>query len=161
MNLVVPLLATIVLFSAPSAAFAHGDGAAGANAAAGHAATAFGHPGDAGKATRTIDVAMTDAMRFTPRDFTVKKGETIRFVVRNEGSVEHEMVLGTEASLREHAQEMRDMPGMAHVDPNMVRVKPGARGSFVWTFDKAGRFSVACLIPGHFEAGMKGSVVVR
>ncbi len=130
---------------------------------AGHAGAhdAFGHPGDPAKASRTIDVAMSDDMRFTPANFAVKRGETIRFVVHNRGAAEHEMVIGTDATLREHAKEMRAMPGMDHSDPNVVRVKPGEDGELTWRFDRAGRFSVACLVPGHYEAGMKGEVVVR
>lgn len=126
----------------------------------GHGAS-FGHPGEAAKASRTIDVAMSDDMRFTPASFAVKRGETIRFVLQNRGAVEHEMVIGTKQTLREHAAEMRAMPGMVHGDPNMVRVAPGGRGELTWTFDRAGRFTVACLVPGHYEAGMKGEVAVR
>jgi uncharacterized cupredoxin-like copper-binding protein len=121
----------------------------------------FGHPGDPAKASRTIDVAMSDDMRFTPASFAVKRGETIRFVVRNRGEAEHEMVIGTERTLREHAKEMRAMPGMGHSDPNMVRVKPGGVGQLAWRFDHAGRVGIACLVPGHYEAGMKGEVFVR
>lgn len=151
------LLAAALAFATPHAMLAHADaGHAGA-----HAASAFGHPGDPAKASRTFDVAMGDDMRFAPASFAVKRGETIRFVVHNRGAAEHEMVIGTDATLREHAEEMRAMPGMDHADPNMVRVQPGGDGELTWTFDRAGRFSVACLVPGHYEAGMKGEVVVR
>jgi len=150
-------LAAALAFVMPCAMSAHADaGHAGA-----HAATPFGQPGDPAKASRTIDVAMSDDMRFTPASFAVKRGETIRFVVRNRGEAEHEMVIGTERTLREHAKEMRAMPGMDHVDPNMVRVKPGGEGELAWTFDRPGRFSVGCLVPGHYEAGMTGTIVVR
>jgi uncharacterized cupredoxin-like copper-binding protein len=136
-------------------AFAHG------NTTPGHDATVFGQPGEPAKASRTIDVATSDDMRFTPASFTVKRGETIRFVVHNHGAVEHELVIGTDQVLREHAKEMREMPGMEHRDPNAVRVRPGGQGELTWTFDRAGRFSVACLVPGHYEAGMKGTLVVK
>jgi uncharacterized cupredoxin-like copper-binding protein len=144
---------------ARSVALAHGDTTPRHGAA--HDAMAFGHPGVAAKANRTIDVATSDDMRFTPSSFTVKRGDTIRFIVHNRGAVVHELVFGTDQVLREHAKEMRDMPGMEHRDPNMVRVKPGGQGEITWTFDHAGRFGVACLVPGHFEAGMKGSIAVR
>jgi uncharacterized cupredoxin-like copper-binding protein len=153
------LLATASVALACSAAFAHGD--AGPSHGAARDAMAVGHPGVAAKATRTIDVATGDDMRFTPSNFTVHRGDTIRFIVHNRGAVDHELVIGTEQVLREHAKEMRDMPGMVHRDPNVVRVKPGGQGEITWTFDHAGRFSVACLVPGHFEAGMKGSIAVR
>jgi uncharacterized cupredoxin-like copper-binding protein len=71
------------------------------------------------------------------------------------------MVLGTENDLRRHAGQMRNAPDMAHAEANMVHVQPGAQGELVWTFDRAGEFAFACLVPGHFEAGMKGKVVVK
>jgi uncharacterized cupredoxin-like copper-binding protein len=149
------LQVAVLAFGAQHGMLVHADaGNAGAH-------DAFGHPGDPAKASRTIDVAMSDDMRFTPASFSVRRGETIRFVVHNRGAAEHEMVIGTDATLREHAKEMRAMPGMDHTDPNMVRVKPGGDGELTWTFDRAGRFSVACLVPGHYEAGMKGTIVVR
>ena len=104
---------------------------------------------------------MSDTMRFSPALLTIKKGETVRFIVRNDGKVLHEMVLGTDAELTEHADLMRRFPTMKHDEPHMVHVEPGQSGSFTWTFDRAGEFRFACLIPGHFQAGMVGTVVVR
>ena len=153
------LLVACAFALAGEAAVAHGDAATAHGS--GHDATAFGRPANAAKASRAIGVTMSDDMRFTPASFTVRKGETVRFVVRNDGAVEPELVIGTDETLREHAREMREMPGMEHVDPNMVRVLPGAKGELTWTFDRAGRFAVGCLVPGHYEAGMKGTVVVR
>jgi uncharacterized cupredoxin-like copper-binding protein len=127
--------------------------------AGGHAA-ALGKPGDPGKVTRTIEVEMSDAMRFRPDTIQVKPGETIRFIVRNVGKVKHEMVLGTIKELKEHAELMRKFPEMEHDDPNQVSVEPGKTGELVWQFAKAGTFDFACLVPGHFEAGMVGKVRV-
>jgi uncharacterized cupredoxin-like copper-binding protein len=124
-------------------------------------ATPFGQQGDPRKVTRTIRVAMKDTMRFEPQNVTVRKGETIRFVVANKGAVLHEMVLGTAQALREHAELMKKHPGMEHDEPSMAHVKPGAAGEIVWQFTQAGEFQFACLIPGHFEAGMIGKVVVK
>lgn len=136
-------------------------GAASAHNDAAHSGeNAFGHSGDPARVARTIEVSMTDAMRFTPAAVTVRKGETVRFVVRNDGRLVHEMVLGTDKDLREHTAMMREHPEMGHAEPSMVRVEPGAKAQMVWTFDKAGRFTFACLVPGHFEAGMKGEVKV-
>ena len=86
---------------------------------------------------------------------------TIRFVVANKGAVLHEMVLGTPQALKEHADLMKKHPGMEHEEPNMAHVKPGATGDIVWQFTKAGDFQFACLIPGHFDAGMVGKVAVK
>jgi uncharacterized cupredoxin-like copper-binding protein len=123
--------------------------------------TLVGQQGNPKKVTRTIRIGMSDKMRFDPGNITVKKGETIRFVVANKGAVLHEMVLGTPQALKEHAELMKKHPGMEHDEPNMTHVKPGATGDIVWQFTKAGDFQFACLIPGHFEAGMVGKVAVK
>src|SRR5512134_278889 len=125
----------------------------------GHAAS-IGKPGDPGKVTRDVDVEMSDAMRFKPESIQVKRGETIRFIVRNTGKLKHEMVLGTIKELKEHAELMRKFPEMEHADPNQVSVEPGTTGVLIWQFTKAGTFDFACLVPGHFEAGMVGKVRV-
>jgi uncharacterized cupredoxin-like copper-binding protein len=123
--------------------------------------TDFGQEGNPKKVTRTIKVYMADTMRFTPADVTVKRGETIKFVVHNDGKVLHEMVLGTTKAIKEHAELMKTFPEMEHADANMAHVKPGASGAMVWQFTKAGEFQFACLQPGHFEAGMVGKVTVK
>ncbi|MFZ4289511.1 cupredoxin domain-containing protein [Variovorax sp. HJSM1_2] len=123
--------------------------------------TAFGREGDPAKATRTIRLDMADSMRFTPADITVKRGETVKIVASNKGQVLHEMVIGTPDELKKHAEMMRKFPEMEHAEPYMAHVKPGASGEVVWQFTKAGEFQFACLIPGHFEAGMVGKVTVK
>jgi uncharacterized cupredoxin-like copper-binding protein len=121
---------------------------------------AFGREGDPKKVSRTINVKMSDGMRFTPAELTVRQGETIRFRVRNSGQVMHEMVLGTMEDLKEHADLMRKNPGMEHGDPYMAHVAPGKTETMVWQFTKPGEFHYGCLVPGHFEAGMVGNVHV-
>lgn len=123
--------------------------------------TPFGRPGDPKAANRTVTIRMSDTMRFTPDSLNVKRGETIRFVVRNDGKLLHEMVLGSEESLKEHAALMRKFPEMEHDEPHMVHVASAKTGELVWTFDKPGPVGFACLIPGHFEAGMKGKVIAK
>lgn len=123
--------------------------------------TAFGREGDPAKATRTIRVDMSDTMRFTPAHITVKRGETVKLVATNKGQVLHEMVLGTSDELKKHAEMMKKFPGMEHDEPHMAHVKPGKSGEIVWQFTNAGEFQFACLIPGHFEAGMVGKVTVK
>ena len=144
-------------------AHAHGDEKHSAQPheeSTGHAAM-LGQPGDPARVTRKVEISMSDAMRFTPASISVKTGETIRFVVKNEGRLKHELVLGTPAELKEHAELMRRFPEMEHDDPNAITVLPGKTGELVWRFNKAGRFEFACLVPGHFEAGMKGRLVVK
>ena len=121
---------------------------------------AFGREGDPGKVTRTIKVEMTDTMRYSPSQITVKQGETVRFEARNSGKIMHEIVLGTMQELREHAELMRKHPGMEHDEPYMAHVAPGKLERVVWHFTKPGEFYFGCLIPGHFEAGMVGKVNV-
>lgn len=120
-----------------------------------------GKAGDPAKVSRSIEIVMDDSMKFSPDQVSVKAGETIRFFVKNAGKVQHEMVIGTTAELREHAEMMRKMPGMQHADANMIAVAPGKRGGMVWQFTKTGRYEFACLIPGHLEAGMKGVINVE
>jgi uncharacterized cupredoxin-like copper-binding protein len=161
-TLAAAVLASITIFAGP--AFAHGDEA--------HAAprrfdpakvepTDFGQEGNPKKVARTIRVDMADNMRFTPASITVKRGETVRFVVHNGGRLLHEMVLGTQEAIQAHAELMKKFPEMEHADPNMAHVKPGRSGDIVWQFTKPGEFRFACLQPGHYEAGMVGSVTVR
>jgi uncharacterized cupredoxin-like copper-binding protein len=123
--------------------------------------TAFGRAGDPRKVTRTIRLGMSDAMRFTPSAFTVKPNETVRFIISNGGKVLHEMVIGTTEELQKHAELMRKFPGMEHDEDYMAHVKPGKRGEIVWQFTKPGKYSFACLVPGHFEAGMVGKLQVK
>jgi len=120
----------------------------------------FGRKGDPNKVSRTIELDMSDAMRFAPAQLLVKQGETVRFRLKNSGKVMHEMVLGTMHELKQHAEMMKQHPGMHHAEPSMVHVGPGKTGVLVWQFTGAGEFHYACLFPGHFEAGMVGSIKV-
>jgi uncharacterized cupredoxin-like copper-binding protein len=122
---------------------------------------AFGRAGDTTKATRTIRVGMNDTMHFTPGDLVVKRGETIKFVVRNNGKIMHEMVIGTMKELKKHAELMRKFPGMEHDEPYMAHVAPGKRAEIVWQFTKPGEFYYACLVPGHMESGMVAKISVQ
>ena len=128
--------------------------------AGGHDDSAIGKPGVASRVSRTITMDMTDAMRFSVPNVKVKRGETIRFVVRNSGKVKHEMVLGTEKELKEHYEVMKKFPEMEHNEPNTVNVAPGMTGEVIWHFTQAGTVHFACLHPGHYDAGMKGLVTV-
>ena len=148
------------LFAGDNFAFGHEKEHQKADDHKGHSAD-LGEPGDPEKTSRTIEVQMSDAMRFSPASIKVRRGQTIKFVLRNTGQVKHEMVLGTIKELKEHAALMQKFPDMEHADPNMVTVEPGQTGELVWRFTKAGAFDFACLQPGHFEAGMVGKVAVK
>jgi len=137
------------------------------------AASAFGHggdepygePGDLKTPARTVTIAMVEKddgkMVYEPNAIDVKLGEQIRFVLQNRGEVDHEFVLGTEGEIDAHALLMKKFPEMEHDDPNMKRVQPGTQGELVWRFTVAGAFDFACLIPGHIESGMFGSITVK
>ena len=110
--------------------------------------------------TRVIKVELSDQMRFSPDIIKVNKGDVIKFEHTNTGLIMHEFVLGTADSLAEHAEMMKKFPGMEHSEPYMAHVPPGETKSIIWKFSKAGEFAFGCLIPGHFDAGMKGVVQV-
>ncbi|MFM9900208.1 MAG: plastocyanin/azurin family copper-binding protein [Polaromonas sp.] len=133
--------------------------AAGSHAG-GHSDAAIGQPGVAAKVTRTVQIDMKDDMRFHADTFKAKRGETIRFVIKNSGALKHEMVLGTEKDLKDHYEVMKKHPEMEHAEPNMVTLAPGKTGEIIWQFTKAGKIDFACLQPGHFDAGMKGFINV-
>jgi uncharacterized cupredoxin-like copper-binding protein len=120
----------------------------------------WGIAGEVKAAKRTIAMKMTDDMRFTPDKIELTEGDTIKFVFRNHGKVLHEFVIGTREQLDEHAALMMKFPGMEHDEPYMAHVSPGKTGQIVWTFNRAGDFDFACLLPGHFQAGMVGKITV-
>ncbi len=120
----------------------------------------WGIAGDAKSVKRTITLTMSDNMRFTPDNLTIKQGETIRFVVKNQGKQLHEMVIGTKKELDAHAALMVKFPNMEHDEPYMAHVAAGKSQNLIWTFNRAGTFDFACLIAGHYQAGMVGKITV-
>ena len=156
---IIASISTVLLASIATQSFATGSHAG--NHAGGHEnSDAIGKPGKATNAKRTVKVEMLDTMRFNPQSITVKQGETIKFIVKNSGKVKHEMVLGTEKELKEHAEVMKKNPEMEHDDANQITVQPGKSGEIIWQFTKAGKVNFACLQPGHYDAGMAGIVTV-
>lgn len=162
---IIGVVAMLATQGAPGAVFAHGLAAQAARPQVHEPTraveTAYGRQGDPGQVVRSITVDMTDDMRFTPATLVVSRGETVRLKVVNKGQVLHELVLGTAEELERHHEEMRNSPGMPHEAPQMVHVHPGRSGDIVWQFTQAGDFRFGCLLPGHYEAGMAGKVVVR
>ena len=99
-------------------------------------------------------------MVFEPAVLKVKEGETIRLKFQNTGETDHEFVMDTPAAIQEHKALMQKFPEMEHADPNSIRLAAGGKGEIIWTFAKSGEFGFACLIPGHYESGMKGDITV-
>lgn len=127
----------------------------------------MGEPAPLEAATRTIEVTMLEMedgrMIFEPGSIEVQPGETVRFAVSNVGLIEHEFVFDTPAEIIAHKDEMMmdAAHDMAHDSDNAITLQPGEDGELAWTFANAGVFEFACLIPGHYEAGMFGPLVVR
>ena len=154
------LIAVCALLTGSGAVIAHQDKHAPGNSVVKKEQKSWGIAGDVKAVTRSITVSMSDTMRFNPTQMNIKQGETIRFVIKNAGKVMHEMVLGTQKDLDEHAALMLKFPGMEHDEPYMAHVGPGKEGQIIWTFNKAGNFDFACLIAGHYQAGMVGKINV-
>ncbi|HEX2889623.1 cupredoxin family protein [Vineibacter terrae] len=153
------VLSVIAALAMPGAALA-GPGGHGHS----HADTAYGEPGDPKKPARIVQIAMNESdgkMLFIPDKIEVRRGEQIRFMLRNAGGQDHEFVLGTLEENLKHGEEMKKNPDMEHDDPNSKRLAAKKTGEIVWKFTKAGTFDFSCLIPGHRESGMFGTVIVK
>lgn len=160
---VLTAIALIAVVAAPTV-YAHGDKAGKDDHKASMEVVKeqkpWGIAGNADQVTRTIDVAMLDSMKFDPGMLRVKQGETIRFTAKNDGQILHEFVLGTTETNDKHAEMMVKFPGMEHDEPYMTHVSAGEQGEIIWTFNRVGDFDFACLINGHYQAGMKGTISV-
>lgn len=151
------------MLMASTAAMA-GPGGDGHSHSHSHSQFSAGEPGNAKRAARVVNVAMREGdgkMTFVPGRLEIKKGEQVRFVLRNNGELEHEFVLATTAENLKHAEEMKKAPDMEHDDPNAKRLDPKKSTELVWKFTNAGEFEYGCLIPGHREAGMTGTIIVK
>ncbi len=158
---------TFLTFSGAALVGALAAGAAFASAGApghGHATFSAGEPGNPKKPARIVQVTMREGdgkMMFIPATVEVRVGEQIRFMLRNNGELDHEFILATTVENEKHAEEMKKNPEMEHDDPNATRVAPKKLKEIVWKFTKRGKFEFGCLIPGHREAGMTGHVTVK
>jgi uncharacterized cupredoxin-like copper-binding protein len=131
-----------------------------------HKTFAAGQPGDPKKpAAKTVEVTMLETddakMLFKPDRVEVKRGEQVKFVLRNAGKFDHEFMLDSVENNAKHKIQMEKNPEMEHDDPNGKRLTPNGSNEIVWRFTKAGTFEFACLIPGHYESGMHGTIVVK
>jgi uncharacterized cupredoxin-like copper-binding protein len=170
-------LASVLAISLATGAFAAGEHGGH------HASSAIGQVGSAGDVSRTVEISMADNY-YEPESISVKKGETVRFVVKNEGAMVHEFNIGTPAMHQAHQKEMQmmvehgvlkgdhidhkmmemdmgDGHSMKHDDPNSVLLEPGQPGEIIWTFSKDTELEFACNVPGHYQAGMVGNISVE
>ena len=121
----------------------------------------WGIEGNAKRVSRIIEVSMGDDFRFQPASMEIQQNETIRFVIKNTGKILHELVIGTAAENAKHAELMLKFPNMEHDEPYMAHVKAGSTGEILWTFNRTGQFECACLVGGHYQSGMKGTILVQ
>jgi len=104
----------------------------------------------------TVEIAIEHS-RFDIDRIDVRRGTIVRFVVRNDDPIPHELIVGGEDVHRRHAT------GTERVHPPVpgeVSLFPNERGETFYRFDDTGTFVFACHLPGHFEYGMHGRVVV-
>jgi uncharacterized cupredoxin-like copper-binding protein len=160
MKLPITTAALVTIIAAGTAAYA-ASGPPGHSHDSGFSA---GEPGNSKKPARIVQVVMREGdgkMMFIPDRLGIKRGEQVRFILRNNGELEHEFVLATTKENVKHAEEMKKNPDMEHDDPNAKRVKSKKSDEMVWRFTKVGTFEFGCLIPGHREAGMVGTIIVK
>lgn len=123
-----------------------------------------GHPGELANVQKTANIMMTETAEgdvvFEPNQLSLKAGTTVRFVIRNSGSLRHEFYLDSRQGVLEHKDEMEEDPSSMHMEPNLIHIDPGERNEIVWTFTTPGEFEFACLILGHYDAGMSGRIRV-
>ena len=116
-------------------------------------ATAMGGPGE----TVTVDVRIEHS-RFTPSRLVVRRGTTVRFAVRNDDPIGHELIVGGPAV---HARHEAGTEAKHPPRPGEVSVDPLGLADTTYTFAEPGRVLYACHLPGHFAYGMKGTVTVE
>ena len=150
----------------------------------------FGYAARPEQATRTVELTLGDiyfqANDAKATSLEVKAGETVRFVLVNKGQLLHEFSLGDASMNAAHQKQMLKMQQsgmltptgmnhgdmatmdhaamghdtMKHDDPNSVLVEPGKTAELTWTFSKADNLEFACNLPGHYQAGMVGKMIV-
>lgn len=125
-----------------------------------HESFSAGEPGDPFRPSRVVEVVMTE-MAFAPDRIEARRGEQVRFVIRNAGREDHEFMLASLRDNLKHAEVMKQHPHMEHADPNGVRLAPNQSAEIVWRFTRAGTFDYSCLIEDHRDLGMSGKVVVK
>jgi azurin len=129
-----------------------------------------------GGAARTIEIKGTDDMKFSVTQIAAKPGERIRIVLIAAGSMPkmvmaHNWILlkkGTDEQAFANASALaRDTAFIApaqkvHVLANTALAGAGEKVEVTFTAPKvAGAYPYLCSFPGHFAAGMKGTLTVK
>lgn len=124
------------------------------------AVTAAAPPSVAAAGVRNVVLEVDDSRRITPAKWKAQQGETVRLIVVNVGQAKHELVLGPALEVAAHAESMNATSAGHHGHDNVIAVGPGQTATLLYTFEQPGEWGLACLEPGHFEAGMNGGVDV-
>lgn len=115
------------------------------------------------KAAKAVEIKMIDTA-YEPDEIEVAKGQEVRLVFVNDGKLRHEAYVGDPDEQKDHEEKMS--AGAGSGDHNMgggnpkVTVEPGKEGDLTYRFEEAGTFEIGCHEPGHYDAGMKITVVV-
>ena len=140
----------------------------------------IGEKGDPNKVDRIIKVKMYDNY-YEPNTFKIKKGETVKFEVKNLGELVHEFNIANPMMHIKHQPEMELMveneillgdridkdkmqkmaamdKSMGHSHSNSVLLAPKEEGTLIWKFENAVNIEIACNVPGHYQAGMIAAV---
>ena len=143
----------------------------------------IGEEGNPNNIDRTIKIKMYDNY-YEPNFIEVKKGETIKFIVQNVGEIVHEYNIATKEMHIKHQPEMQklmehgillvdriDMAKMkemskkdhslSHSHSNSIMLEPKKTGVIIWKFSKDIDLEMACNVPGHYESGMVGKIVLE
>jgi uncharacterized cupredoxin-like copper-binding protein len=137
----------------------------------GAAATKAGSP-------RVIAVQIRE-FGYSPTSITLRANEVVKLELRNTGTLEHEVQTGENAQpgrgfatdalagvdvLVDGASRAAGSDGHAGHDHGqfMLAVGPGKTASATFTVpSRPGTYEFGCFIPGHYEGGMKGSLIIQ
>ena len=140
----------------------------------------IGEPGQLNEVDRTIEIKMFDNY-YEPNQIDIKKGETVKFVVKNMGELVHEFNIATKEMHIKHQPEMLKMVAMeillgdridikkmkeaaksdhsmAHSHSNSVLLEPNKIGELIWKFTTNTSLEAACNVPGHYQSGMVAKI---
>ena len=143
----------------------------------------IGEKGDPNNIDRVINIKMYDNY-YEPNLITIKKGETIKFIITNLGEMVHEYNIGTKEMHIKHQPEMQKLidheiitfdkidkkkmkemskidHSLAHSHSNSIMLEPKTQGEIIWKFSKDIELEMACNIPGHYESGMVGKIITK
>ena len=104
----------------------------------------------------TVEVDVEHRL-FSPAELRVVEGTRVRFVVVDGDPINHELIVGPPSV---HARHARGTEAEHPSIPGEVSVGPGGTAVTTFRFADAGTFEFACHLPGHYEFGMRGEVVV-